>query len=400
MKRLASLLLCLTILITPGCWNKVEINELAFIMAIGIDTAAGNSYLVSFQIAMPAGKGGEEAQGKTRNITLSFKSPNLREAAMQLNKTLDKAPFTGQTRLVVFSEGLARQGLIPVMDYLTRFYRLRRNVNLLVTKGRAADLFQTGPSGGDVPALNLAQRVEACNKWGLDEKITVGNFTTKLATGKIDPVIPGVEVLSGKTGEIRFPANQEELAVRELAVFRGDRLQGWLDEEETRGYMYTTGKALRGHVTVPFKEKESFQLFLVKPKISEKVAVEDGQPVIKLKVTSDADLVEAAASLDSSPEKWHQIGPDITAKAGEVVQGEILSAVKKAQETYRSDIFGFGQLIYRDKPDLWRQISAEWQEEFPRVKVEVEADICLRRSSATVNPPYPSEDKERLPLGE
>lgn len=400
MKKFLYLILCLTILFTPGCWSKNEINELAFVMAIGIDQAADNDYLVSFQIALPSAKGGGEGNNnKIENINLSFKTANIREACNQINKTLDRAVFIGQTRLVVYSEAVAREGLIPLLDCLGRFYRLRRNVNILVVKGEASDLFQTSPSGNSVLALNLGERIGAINKMGLNEEITVGNFLTKLATGKIQPVIPGVQILAAQGKEIQFPAKQEELAVQELAVFQGDRMVGWLNKEETQGYMYTTGKAQQASVKVPYNSDQSFQLQLTKPKISKEVEIEADRPVIKLKFKADAEVAEAAAYLDITPERWSEITKDVAAKANQVVQNEIVSAVKTAQGTYHSDIFGFGQLIYRDKPELWQQIEAKWQQEvFPQVKVEVEADITIKRSGITNNPPYLPKEERHLPI--
>lgn len=176
MKKVLALILSLTVLFAPGCWSKIEVNELAFIMCMGIDPAPDGEYVVAYQIAVPTGKGGREGKAaEARTVCLAFKAPNLREAAVQVHKTLDRAPFSGQMRLVLFSEQVARKGLAPVFDYLTRFYQLRRNVNLLVVKGKVEELFQTTPSGSEILGLNLSERIEATNKLGLLEKITVGN---------------------------------------------------------------------------------------------------------------------------------------------------------------------------------------------------------------------------------
>lgn len=60
-----------------------------------------------------------------------------------------------------------------------------------------------------------------------------------------------------------------------------------------------------------------------------------------------------------------------------------MAAVAKAQEL-DSDIFGFGAELNRTNPEKWAELRERWDEEFPRVDVQVEVKAKLRRSGLLI----------------
>ncbi|HWJ03009.1 MAG TPA: Ger(x)C family spore germination protein [Verrucomicrobiae bacterium] len=404
-KQLTAILLIILILFTTACWSKSEIDELAFIMVIAIDRAEDGNYLVSFKIAKPRAqiKGGDKdggSQGK-QFLVFGFKVANISEAAVSLYKALDKAPFFGQTRDVIISEEVAKQGINPILDHLSRFYRLRRNILLFIAKGKALDVIETKISGTPVPGLNFAARIDNSNENNLTEEITVGNFLSKLAADKIQPIVPGIRRVSNRDPEIAI-METEEIAIDKIAVFKGDRLLGWLNDDETRGYMLTTNKGSRSWITVPFETDSQFVYLLKQTKMSKKIEMENGLPTIKLKFTADAVLMEVNEPVghEHTPSNWPANMPEMEALASEKVRSDINQAVAKAQE-FNSDIFGFGQLVYREKPEVWRGLESHWNEEiFPNLRVSVDAEIKVKRSGSTVSPPYTPKEERNLPVVE
>jgi len=56
------------------------------------------------------------------------------------------------------------------------------------------------------------------------------------------------------------------------------------------------------------------------------------------------------------------------------------AVVKKAQEEYNADIFGFGNQIYKKHPGLWKKIGKDWDRIFPLVEVNYDVKVTLRRT--------------------
>jgi spore germination protein KC len=50
-------------LLLGGCWDQVEIEELAFALAVGLDQGTGGNLAVTLQVAVPPPQGSGAASG-------------------------------------------------------------------------------------------------------------------------------------------------------------------------------------------------------------------------------------------------------------------------------------------------------------------------------------------------
>jgi hypothetical protein len=48
-----SILVIACLLMVGGCWGRTEVDDLAFVMSIGLDKGEDNTVYVTFQIAVP-----------------------------------------------------------------------------------------------------------------------------------------------------------------------------------------------------------------------------------------------------------------------------------------------------------------------------------------------------------
>ena len=60
--------------------------------------------------------------------------------------------------------------------------------------------------------------------------------------------------------------------------------------------------------------------------------------------------------------------------AGEQLKENILELIKKAQNS-GADIFGFGLLIKRNIPKLWKEMGKDWDKHFKEVEAEIIPEI-------------------------
>lgn len=61
------------------------------------------------------------------------------------------------------------------------------------------------------------------------------------------------------------------------------------------------------------------------------------------------------------------------------VERRCRNAVARAKGL-RSDVFGFGDKLHRTHPQVWRKIENRWEETFPYVNVDIQADFSLEHS--------------------
>lgn len=61
------------------------------------------------------------------------------------------------------------------------------------------------------------------------------------------------------------------------------------------------------------------------------------------------------------------------------------AAVARSRELH-SDFLGFGDILYRSRPDVWDRVKGKWREEWlPNLEVAVSVHCHLNRSGTTID---------------
>ena len=72
--------------------------------------------------------------------------------------------------------------------------------------------------------------------------------------------------------------------------------------------------------------------------------------------------------------------------------------LRLTQEVFQADIFGFGALVRRSYPEVWRQVKENWHEIFSKLPVDIEVKPQVRRVGLTNSPaPFRDEQLRRAP---
>lgn len=162
------------------------------------------------------------------------------------------------------------------------------------------------------------------------------------------------------------------------AVFKGDRLVGWLDKSETRGLNWIRSKVKSGIIVIenPQTPGSSIGLEIVHGRGQSRVELADGQFVARIRVDVEGNFGDTTGFID--PE-FDGLWASMERRMAEAIKQEIQAAVTKAQEL-RTDYIGFGTSLYRSNPKLWGQVQDDWQELLlPNMAVEIDVRAKLRR---------------------
>jgi spore germination protein KC len=71
----------------------------------------------------------------------------------------------------------------------------------------------------------------------------------------------------------------------------------------------------------------------------------------------------------------------IEKRAAKELQKNILSVIKKVQQDYHSDIFGFGEIIFENMPKTWTELDKDWEREFSDLEVVVNSTVIIESSA-------------------
>ena len=74
--------------------------------------------------------------------------------------------------------------------------------------------------------------------------------------------------------------------------------------------------------------------------------------------------------------------PVLESICAEQIKSDMQACIKQAQKL-KSDIFGWGNIVYSQHPAVWAELGPDWEEIFPGVKTEIKVEFELRRTYVT-----------------
>ncbi|WP_088830719.1 Ger(x)C family spore germination protein [Paenibacillus tyrfis] len=389
MKRNVSVVcvLCLLLVLTTGCWSRRELNELAIVTGVGIDKL-DNQYLLSLQV-LNMGQAGSEAPGggggSSLPVTTQYiKADSVYEGFRRLTTKLPRKLYFSHIRVLVFSETLAREGLRDILDLFVRDHEIRPDFFLIVTKGvEAREVMSQIVPIEQSPATALLKSLEISEKnWSPTIAITLDEFITDLMKVGKEGVMTGLQ-LNGDLHKGQTDANLKSVnppsyfRFSNIGVFKNDKLVGWLNEDESRGFSYITNRVNATVTDVPCDSGGRATVEILRSHTSLKGSAPQGEPVITVEVEAEGNIGEISCREDlSKPETIYAF----ERRAERVIDGYIRQAVRKARQSSRSDIFGFGEAIHRYDPRNWNRLKDDWDRYFMSVKVDTRIDVKLRRT--------------------
>ncbi|MBP1174195.1 MULTISPECIES: Ger(x)C family spore germination protein [unclassified Paenibacillus] len=383
-KAFLFLILALVLLLT-GCWNRRELNELAIAVGMGIDKQ-GDQFRVSIQVVDPGKASAKKGAGGGAPATLyTEEADTIFEAIRKITTLSPRKIYFSHLRICVIGESVATEGMAKSLDLLSRDHQFRTDFYIVVSKDTSAeDTLKIMTPLDPIPANDLFSSLETSQKnWSPSMTVTLDELISALTSEGMQPVLTGLRIVGNKEmGETSSNVQKidpfSRLQYSGLAVFRKDRLIGWLNETESRGYNFIRGKVQSsvGFVACPRGGKVVSEIIRTQTTI--KGSVYRGEPQVNIKMQVEANVGEVECNdLDLT-----QVGTiyDIEKKEEEKIEEIMKMAVRKAQKSYKADIFGFGEAIHRADPRTWKSIKKNWDyEHFAELPVNIKVNFKIRR---------------------
>ena len=366
----------ITLIFLAGCWNRVEINDIAIVTAIGLDLVEDDQLRLTLQVAVPSklvtgGTGG--SSGKS-TLVISETGTSVSEAYRNIQGKLARRIFFSQSRVLLIGEDLAKKGISHIVDFHTRYAEPRINSFIMFTKGEASKIINTMPAFENVSA----EETRELAKMSVGLKIYVRDFLNMLLTEGIEPFASQFTL---KPLEVNTKYKSKETqAVDGIAVFKGDKLVGWMNESETRGLLWLRNEIKEGVITIKLPEEKgggNISMEIVRAETNIVPILNHGELKLDVDVVTELSVIENDSKLNLFETKGIE---EIQTYAEKVVCKKIGMVVEKAQKEYQSDIFGFGQSVYKKYPKEWNaHYKKDWENEFAQAQVTVHSKALVRR---------------------
>ncbi|SHJ71667.1 Ger(x)C family spore germination protein [Propionispora hippei] len=372
--------LCLTLL--TGCWSRKELNELGIVLAVALDQdPQSDGILLTAQVVKPGalkqegGNGGEKEPVQL----ITAKGATIADAIKNMSKELDRKPFFSHNKLVVIDEQLARKGLLPLLDFWGRSTEIRPILWLFIAKGvPAREIISEKHGIENIQATYLNALIRRNTFHSEASTPSLLEFLKDLGSDTNDPFTGAVEIVDV------LPSTDKEGAAKGVrlagtAVFKKDKLAGFLTDRETRGLNWVIGEVKNGMIQVP-SPKEAGKLITINIKDATchiKPELINGNYSFTIKISEEGDIAEEQ-SLDDITKL--PVLAEINQAQQQVIEAEVRDTIHKVQKEYGTDIFGFGKMLYADYPDEWQKIKTDWPDIFPHVEYTLKVTTKIRRT--------------------
>lgn len=427
MRRLKILGLALVLFITTltfsGCWDRIEIEDRGYILALGVDKydpsdlnkyeseeyidlerktekfppdqkkpeiktdkkgvdpktkrkvkpplpTKENQYKYSVTVLFPNLRMMSKTSKSDEQMRFLFVRPtnNVLGIRNYLERDINKRLYYGYLKVVVLGRDLVDDpGLVrEVLDTLYRDKDIPQNTFLYVSETTARDTLNTMPLVQPVTGIHLFEISKNATVYGRIIDTPLSNVINRFINSKcavISRVEPGVETLK----------------VAGAAVFKNYRFVGWLDEKQLIVYKLLMGKAK--HTLIDdLKYKSTYVPFITtEVQTEKKLENKNGKLTLIYNIRIEGEVnqfvFQSGYKVLEDPMKNYiqsQLKKIIKQKANEVIN--IL------KYKYNADILGVGEFISEREPEEWKRLEKNWDDEFKRVEMVVVPDVRVRRA--------------------
>lgn len=370
--------LFLNILLLAGCWDRVEINDLALVLAAGIDRAKDGRIELSVQLAMPKalGGGGKENNRSSSKSTIVVEATGITifDAMSRLQAKLSRRISWGLNQAIVFGKRIAEEGIRNHIDFITRHPSPRMNAYVFVSKGKPVDILKVIP--------NLEQS-------STDIMVEL----TKFEAGISATVLDLIQMLDSDAGAAALSwidveqeaENKLGIKLNGTAVFKGDKMVGQVYDKIFRGVIWFKRELQSIAVTIQPKNADgliSFNLYRSRTALLPKI--QDGRWKIAVKNFMEFEAVENETTLDLMD---IDTTTELEKQLEQKIDRQILTTLTKVQKEMGADILDFAEAFHSKFPKEWAKAKAQWHEIFPNVNIEVVSKAYIRRPGLSTAPP-------------
>lgn len=388
-QKIGLLLIALTFGLS-GCWDRQELSQIGIVGATGIDLE-NKLVKICIEIFNPAQATKEKMMSNEEPSKL-FESSGVSygEAIRNLYLEIDRALLFSHNKVIIISEEIAKKGIITFIDLFRRQPETRISPLIVIAKGNTPVEILNITGGIEDTSANYIEKLlnnDKLNARIINVKLV--RFLNNYCEGNIQPVC-GVISIAAKSEELNQQtsvassmetsnqtSNNKALSVEGTAVFKKDRLLGFLDGPETLGLNLITNNINNALLTTALPKGEGkYTLEIKKIKVKKEVQKIKQRFKLNLSIQVYGDIFEEKGDINYI-QKNDQVA-NIERAFARKINKEVKKTLHKVQKKFEVDVFGFGQEVHKKYTKVWKGIKKDWGRIFSQSPVNVKVKVNIQ----------------------
>ena len=369
-KKPIAFILAIAIISLFSSYNgRVKIKDRDIIQGMAVD-AEQEGYSLTVQTYKPSSL--QEPKNEYELHTAQGRT--LFEALTSLNAITGQQAFFSNLQVIVLSRETLEKGLSPILDFFSRYSEIRKNVTVVASQCKAAELLTVDGETDILPA----ERIEKIMSFGTDSSNHDGSrlmdITERYLSNASDAFLPLLDV--------KEQDNSRTVKICGTLCFSGAHPSGVMSPEQSVGFDWISGFSSRQSIVLD-TEIAVFTMSVQNTSCKISAKINDGVPLVNVELSVVCNLSEVESK---QPEISQKDITEIIPLLSREVTSMAQSTVDKAFFELDSDIFKFGKVVRRDCPEFFnsQQIDSIPKSRW-KINIAASADIYgIGRTNRTV----------------
>lgn len=386
-------LIALAVLLLTGCWDRRELNDIGIVVAVALDKEPKTGkIIVTSQIIRPAALAKGASQKEAPVEIFSATGNTTIEAARNVTQVLDRRNVYFHTKLLVISEQIAKEGVISYLDVFSRGRESRGYIWICVAKDAPSrDILGVKKGIEQIQARYLVSLIRNEKFHFRSHTLNILRFYKQILGTGINPVTGTLEIVQSPA----YPIEQKpekttrNIKLQRSAVFKKDKLVGYLTPQEARGYNWIIGKPKNGIMSMPsfLDPEKKYSVEILNSSSDIIPSLKGGKPSFVIRVKATTALAETQGQTKPlNPGQMLELIKKAEKRNEVMIKTEMETAIRAAQTKFKSDIFGFGNSVSKKYPKEWAKMKSRWEELFPEAEYTLEVKATIKRTELTHSP--------------
>lgn len=370
------------------------IDDLAYVVAIGLDSGDNDILKVTFQIANTTGSTSSASSESTSNSTIStVETSSIDNAINLMNTYISKELSLAHCKAIVISEDLASGGIANYIYTLINKMEISPKCNIIISRVNSDYFLKESSSSVEKNTTKYYQIIPTtANFTGYTDTITLRDFFSRIGDTFAQPytilgnvntgnnsnnsLIPNEESAVTKAGESNMKS-PNKVEISGIAVFNADTFVGQLNSIETICHLILSNKLKNCNITIPspFSDTDTIDLSITLKKSTKiDVKILNGSPFVKTNIYVNARILTMTKDSDYLNSKNLS---EIEEYANSYLESQINNYFYKTSKEYKSDILGLGKYVVGDFLTLNEWIEYDWLNQYKNAffDVNVQTDV-------------------------
>lgn len=335
---------------------SLNLDNLAFVVALGIDKSTSNKLKVTFQFIKPTPS--TEGGSQTKPVLSSVECSSITNGINIMNAYMGKKVNLSHCKLIIFSEEIAKDGISDEIYSLINEVQIRPSANIIISKCNTKYYIENS-----VPSLeNLIPKYynifpHSSEYTGYTCDATIGDFFNALVCNSCAPyaILGGVSTFDENSSSLTPTSDDSTIKTNEnlitgnrlsqnigVAVFKNDKLVGELNAIETICFLNIRKEVDSFLVSIPDPENPNSKIDIyLTPNSTHNISVNivNGSPYIKLKLDFSGkiySMTKGSEYLDAD------VLNSISITCNKYLEDQFTNYLYKTATTFDSDINSFG----------------------------------------------------------